>query len=199
MAAHMNQRQEDQGRPAAIEPILPVRGGLPQARRGPSRHQPHRQGVKAMEKENKPCQPLITMPINGDFAKTVAHARRPPPREVHRGDLSGKSAACQPRPRVRATGTYKGVRDERNGERHGHPVHRHLLQRALPAVRRGEHHRGRLAGAMRADMELGSVCAGMGACTNSDFAASIELGGTLRPICDYELLSARWRAQRNWA
>ena len=46
------------------------------------------------------------------------------------------------------------------------------------------------AGAMRADMELGSVCAGMGACTNSDFAGQYELGGTFAPICDYELLSA---------
>ena len=46
------------------------------------------------------------------------------------------------------------------------------------------------AGAMRADMELGSVVAGMGACTNSDFASQYELGGTFAPICDYELLSA---------
>ena len=46
------------------------------------------------------------------------------------------------------------------------------------------------AGAMRADMELGSVCAGMGACTNSDFAGQYELGGTFAPICDYELLAA---------
>ncbi|MDO4812098.1 MAG: purine-nucleoside phosphorylase [Eubacteriales bacterium] len=46
------------------------------------------------------------------------------------------------------------------------------------------------AGAMRADMELGSVVAAMGACTNSDFASQYELGGTFAPICDYELLSA---------
>lgn len=46
------------------------------------------------------------------------------------------------------------------------------------------------AGAMREDMELGSVCAGMGACTNSNFADQYELGGTFAPICDYDLLAA---------
>lgn len=46
------------------------------------------------------------------------------------------------------------------------------------------------AGAMRADMELGSVVAAMGACTNSEFASQYELGATFAPICDYELLSA---------
>lgn len=46
------------------------------------------------------------------------------------------------------------------------------------------------AGATRADLELGSVVAGMGACTNSDFAAQYELGGTFAPICDFELLVA---------
>ena len=46
------------------------------------------------------------------------------------------------------------------------------------------------AGAMRADMELGSVVAGMGACTNSSFAQQYELGGTFAPIADFTLLSA---------
>lgn len=46
------------------------------------------------------------------------------------------------------------------------------------------------AGAMRADMELGSVVAGMGACTNSDFINQYELGGTFAPICSYDLLAA---------
>ena len=46
------------------------------------------------------------------------------------------------------------------------------------------------AGAMRADMELGSVVAGMGACTNSSFAEQYELGGTFAPIADFTLLSA---------
>ncbi len=46
------------------------------------------------------------------------------------------------------------------------------------------------AGAMRADLELGSVVAGMGACTNSNFVNQYELGGSFAPICDFELLSA---------
>ena len=46
------------------------------------------------------------------------------------------------------------------------------------------------AGAMRADLELGSVVAGMGACTNSNFASQYELGGTFAPIADFDLLMA---------
>ena len=46
------------------------------------------------------------------------------------------------------------------------------------------------AGAMRADMELGSVMAGQGACTNSNFADQYELGGNYAPICDFDLLMA---------
>ena len=52
------------------------------------------------------------------------------------------------------------------------------------------------AGAMREDMELGSVVAGMGACTNSDFARQYELGGTFAPICDFQLLLAAVEAAR---
>lgn len=52
------------------------------------------------------------------------------------------------------------------------------------------------AGAMREEMELGSVCAGMGACTNSDFAAQYELGVNFAPICDYALLSAAVESAR---
>ena len=46
------------------------------------------------------------------------------------------------------------------------------------------------AGAMRADLELGSVVAGMGACTNSNFIDQYELGGSFAPICDFDLLMA---------
>ena len=46
------------------------------------------------------------------------------------------------------------------------------------------------AGAMRADLELGSVVAGMGACTNSNYAEQYELGGNYAPICDFDLLMA---------
>lgn len=52
------------------------------------------------------------------------------------------------------------------------------------------------AGAMRADLELGSVVAGMGACTNSNFVDQYELGGSFAPICDYDLLAAAVEAAR---
>ena len=46
------------------------------------------------------------------------------------------------------------------------------------------------AGAIRKDLKLGSIVAGMGACTNSNFAAQYGLGGTFAPIADFTLLSA---------
>jgi len=46
------------------------------------------------------------------------------------------------------------------------------------------------AGALREELELGSVVAGMGASTNSNFINQYELGGTFDPICSYELLAA---------
>ena len=52
------------------------------------------------------------------------------------------------------------------------------------------------AGAMRADLELGSVVAGQGACTNSNFADQYELGGTYAPICDFDLLMAAVESAR---
>ena len=46
------------------------------------------------------------------------------------------------------------------------------------------------AGAMRADLELGSVVAGQGACANSAYLEQYELGGTFAPIADFQLLFA---------
>ena len=52
------------------------------------------------------------------------------------------------------------------------------------------------AGALRAELELGSVVAGMGASTNSNFIDQYELGGTFAPICSYELLAAAVESAR---
>ena len=52
------------------------------------------------------------------------------------------------------------------------------------------------AGAMRADLALGRVVAGQGACTNSSFADQYELGGTFAPICDFDLLMAAVESAR---
>ena len=46
------------------------------------------------------------------------------------------------------------------------------------------------AGALRADLELGSVVAGQGACTNSNYINQYELGGTFAHIADFDLLMA---------
>ena len=46
------------------------------------------------------------------------------------------------------------------------------------------------AGALKQDMELGSVVAGMGACTDSNAASQFELNATFAPIASYELLAA---------
>lgn len=45
------------------------------------------------------------------------------------------------------------------------------------------------AGAIRADLKLRDVVAGMGACTNSSFANQYRLPGVFAPICSYELLA----------
>ena len=46
------------------------------------------------------------------------------------------------------------------------------------------------AGAIQKYLKLGSIVAGMGACTNSNYAAQYGLGGTFAPIADFRLLSA---------
>ncbi|MBE6990456.1 MAG: purine-nucleoside phosphorylase [Ruminococcaceae bacterium] len=46
------------------------------------------------------------------------------------------------------------------------------------------------AGALRAELALGSVVAAMGACTNSAFPEQYDLGGSFAPICDFALLTA---------
>ena len=46
------------------------------------------------------------------------------------------------------------------------------------------------AGALQKELKLGSIVAGMGACTNSNYAAQYGLGGTFAPIADFKLLSA---------
>ena len=52
------------------------------------------------------------------------------------------------------------------------------------------------AGAMREDLELGSVVAGQGACTNSSFADQYELGVHYAPIADFDLLMAAVESAR---
>ena len=88
------------------------------------------------------------------------------------------------------TGTYKGVPVSVMASGMGIPsiaIYSHELYTQYGVeniIRVGS------AGATRADLALGSVVAGMGACTNSNFADQFELGGTFAPICDFDLLMA---------
>ena len=44
------------------------------------------------------------------------------------------------------------------------------------------------AGAMQKEIKVRDIVLGMGACTNSAYAAQFKLDGTYAPICDFELL-----------
>lgn len=88
------------------------------------------------------------------------------------------------------TGTYKGVKVSVMASGMGIPsigIYSHELYSVYDVeniIRVGS------AGALRAELELGSVVAGMGASTNSNFINQYELGGHFAPICSYELLAA---------
>lgn len=45
------------------------------------------------------------------------------------------------------------------------------------------------AGAISENVKLRDIVAGMGACTNSNFASQFNLNGTIAPICNFEMLS----------
>ena len=127
----------------------------------------------------------------GDFAKTVLM-----PGDPLRAKFIAETFLTEPKlvNNVRGvqgyTGTYKGVPVSVMASGMGMPsigIYSYELFTQYDVeniIRVGS------AGAMRADMELGSVMAGQGACTNSSFADQYELGGTYAPICDFDLLMA---------
>ena len=127
----------------------------------------------------------------GDFAKTVLM-----PGDPLRAKFIAENFLTEPKlvNNVRGvqgyTGTYKGVPVSVMASGMGMPsigIYSYELYTQYDVeniIRVGS------AGAMRADMELGSVMAGQGACTNSNFADQYDLGGTYAPICDFELLMA---------
>ena len=127
----------------------------------------------------------------GDFAKTVLM-----PGDPLRAKFIAETFLTEPKlvNNVRGvqgyTGTYKGVPVSVMASGMGMPsigIYSYELYTQYDGeniIRVGS------AGAMRADMELGSVMAGQGACTNSNFADQYELGGSYAPICDFDLLMA---------
>jgi purine-nucleoside phosphorylase len=88
------------------------------------------------------------------------------------------------------TGTYQGVRVSVMASGMGMPsigIYSHELYTAYGVeniIRVGS------AGALKAELPLGCVVAGMGACTNSNFASQYRLPGTFAPIADFDLLCA---------
>ena len=94
------------------------------------------------------------------------------------------------------TGTYKGVKVSVMASGMGIPsisIYAHelfTLYGVENIIRVGS------AGALREELELGSVVAGMGASTNSNVISQYELGGSFAPICSYVLLSAAVESAR---
>ena len=133
----------------------------------------------------------------GDFAKTVLM-----PGDPLRAKFIAETFLTDPKlvNNVRGvqgyTGTYKGVPVSVMASGMGIPsigIYSYELYTQYDVeniIRVGS------AGAMRADLELGSVVAGQGACTNSSFADQYELGGAYAPICDFDLLMAAVESAR---
>ena len=129
--------------------------------------------------------------VKGDFAKTVLM-----PGDPLRAKFIAETFLDEPRlvNNVRGvqgyTGTYKGVPVSVMASGMGMPsigIYSYELFTQYDVdniIRVGS------AGAIQEDLKLGSIVAGMGACTNSNYAAQYGLGGTFAPIADFALLSA---------
>ena len=129
--------------------------------------------------------------VKGDFAKTVLM-----PGDPLRAKFIAETFLDEPRlvNNVRGvqgyTGAYKGVPVSVMASGMGMPsigIYSYELFTQYDVdniIRVGS------AGAIRADLKLGSIVAGMGACTNSNYAAQYGLNGTFAPITDFALLSA---------
>lgn len=129
--------------------------------------------------------------VKGDFAKTVLM-----PGDPLRAKFIAETFLDEPRlvNNVRGvqgyTGTYRGVPVSVMASGMGMPsigIYSYELFTQYDVdniIRVGS------AGAIQEDLKLGSIVAGMGACTNSNYAAQYGLGGTFAPIADFALLSA---------
>ena len=129
--------------------------------------------------------------VKGDFAKTVLM-----PGDPLRAKFIAETFLDEPRlvNNVRGvqgyTGTYRGVPVSVMASGMGMPsigIYSYELFTQYDVdniIRVGS------AGAIQRELKLGSIVAGMGACTNSNYAEQYGLGGTFAPIADFALLSA---------
>ena len=125
----------------------------------------------------------------GDFAKTVLM-----PGDPLRAKFIAENFLENPRlvNNVRGiqgyTGTYKGVEVSVMASGMGMPsigIYSYELYSAYGVeniIRVGS------AGGMQHSVKLRDIVIGMGACTNSNYAAQYRLNGTFAPVCSYELL-----------
>ena len=136
----------------------------------------------------------------GDFAKTVLMPGDPlRAKFIAETFLENPQLVNNVRGVQGYTGTYKGVRVSVMASGMGIPsiaiysneLYTHYGVENI--IRVGS------AGAMRADMELGSVCAGMGACTNSSFADQYELAPPTLPSAIMTCSPPQSRARTSWA
>ena len=129
--------------------------------------------------------------VKGDFAKTVLMPGDPlRAKFIAETFLDGPKLVNNVRGVQGYTGTYKGVPVSVMASGMGMPsigIYSYELFTQYDVdniIRVGS------AGAIQRELKLGSIVAGMGACTNSNYAAQYGLGGTFAPIADFALLSA---------
>ena len=129
--------------------------------------------------------------VKGDFAKTVLMPGDPlRAKFIAETFLDGPKLVNNVRGVQGYTGTYKGVPVSVMASGMGMPsigIYSYELFTQYDVdniIRVGS------AGAIQRELKLGSIVAGMGACTNSSYAAQYGLNGTFAPIADFTLLSA---------
>ncbi len=145
------------------------------------------------------CQPPTTTPKTAISRKPCLMPGDPLRAKFIAETFFENPAARQQRPRRAGLHRHlQGRARERDGQRHGHAVHRHLPNELYTQYGVENIIRVGSAGAMRGH-GLGSVCAGMGACTNRASPASMSSAAPSPPSATTSCSPPRWRAQRSWA
>ena len=124
-----------------------------------------------------------------DFAKTVLMPGDPlRAKFIAENYLENVKQVNSVRGMLGFTGTYKNKPVSVMGSGMGMPsigIYSHELYKFYGVeniIRVGS------AGGLRKDLNVGDIVVGLGACTNSNFAANYKLPGSFAPIADYKLL-----------
>lgn len=134
----------------------------------------------------------------GDFAKTVLMPGDPLRAKYIAETFFENPVLVNPVRGVNGyTGTYKGKKVSVMASGMGMPsigIYSYELYNMYPVeniIRIGT------AGAMHEDLHVRDIVIGMGACTNSSFAAQFDLPGAYAPIASYELLQKAVEETKN--